>query len=186
MDAENLEHRKLLISTQHQLNDNYDKLVVTLSGGALALSITFLKDIVTLTEANYVVLLVMSWALFIISLAAILGEILFGIEAYKKAVDQLDDSTIMTEKVGGWYSEWVKWFGRIAAICLLLGLLSLSIFVYLNVGKNDEPRKEQATSEAHSTTSKTAPPNALSTNTKAGSHRRLSSEKKLGTAKTTP
>ena len=148
MDAEDLEYRKLLISTQHKLNDSYDKLVVTLSGGALALSITFLKDIVALDEARFTWVLASSWALFIISLAFIFGEILFGIEAYKKAINQLDVDTIRKEKVGGLFSTLTKWFNRAAAIALLLGLLFITTFIFLNIGENPESKITKTPSEA--------------------------------------
>jgi len=140
MDSKNLEYRNLLISTQHQLNDSYDKLVVTLAGGALGLSIAFLKDIVSLEIATHKWLLIFSWLLFIVSLASIFCEILFGIEAYKKAVNQLDSKTIREEKVGGLFSSLTKWFSRIAAITLVTGLLTISVFIYLNVGSKYESK----------------------------------------------
>ncbi len=155
MDAEDLEYRKLLISTQHKLNDSYDKLVVTLSGGALALSIAFLKDIVVLDEARFTWILALSWSLFIISLAFIFGEILFGIEAYKKAVNQLDEDTIRKEKIGGLFSTLTKWFNRAAAIALLLGLLFITTFIFLNIGENHESKATKNPSEATQSTAKT-------------------------------
>ncbi len=151
MSPEDLEYRNLLISTQHQLNDSYDKLVVTLSGGALALSITFLKDIVSLKDAEFVWMLILSWSLFILSLASIFGEILFGIEAYKKAVTQLDEDTIRSEKVGGLFSSLTKWFSRIAAVSLVVGLLTISLFIFLNLGESNA--KESATTTKAATQS---------------------------------
>lgn len=153
MSPEDLEYRNLLIKTQHQLNDSYDKLVVTLSGGALALSIAFLKDIVNIKEAVYVWMLVLSWSCFIISLASIFSEILFGIEAYKKAVKQLDEDSITKEKVGGLFSSLTKWFGNIAAASLIIGLFLISAFVFINVGNDNGKNTEKATN--HSSTTKT-------------------------------
>ncbi|MBL4798264.1 MAG: hypothetical protein JKY50_12680 [Oleispira sp.] len=155
MKPEELEYRNLLISTQRQLNENYDKLVVTLSGGALALSMTFLKDIINLKDAKYIWMLVFSWSLFILSLAAIFGEILFGIEAYKKAVTQLDNNTVRSEKVGGLFSSLTKWFSRIAAMSLVLGLLTISLFVFLNLGDNDGRNTTTTTAEAAQPAAKT-------------------------------
>ncbi|MEE8057593.1 MAG: hypothetical protein V3T17_07130 [Pseudomonadales bacterium] len=155
MTPEELEYRNLLISTQCQLNDSYDKLVVTLSGGALALSITFLKDIINVDDAKHIWMLITSWSLFILSLASIFGEILFGIEAYKKAVTQLDEDTIRSEKVGGLFSSLTKWFSRVAAISLVLGLLTISIFLFINVG--EENAKGNTTSSSNSTTTSTNP-----------------------------
>jgi len=46
MDEKLLEYRKDLIKTVQKLNENYDKLIITLSGGAFGLSLVFVKDFV--------------------------------------------------------------------------------------------------------------------------------------------
>ncbi len=127
-------YRKDLVERQQKLNESYDKLIITLSGGSLALSITFLKDIIGSNEIYYPFLLLIAWGLFVLSLTSILGEILFGIKAYKKAIQQVDDNTIHEEKVGGKSSYWSSVAHWIASISLVLGLLSISIFAFLNIG----------------------------------------------------
>lgn len=46
--AELKKYRSSLIDTLRFLNESYDKLLITLSGGALGISIAFLKDVVKL------------------------------------------------------------------------------------------------------------------------------------------
>lgn len=127
-------YRQFLVDTQIKLSENYDKLVITLSGGALALSITFLKDIIGNKNISHPELLLLSWALFVISLAGILCSILFGIKAYKKAISQVDGNTINNEKIGGNSSICSLISHWLAAICLLIGLGLISIFAYCNIG----------------------------------------------------
>lgn len=134
MEEELSKYRQGLIETQIKLSESYDKLLITLSGGALALSITFLKDIIGSKDINCPSLLLISWALFVVSLSSILGEILFGIKAYKEAIRQVDDGTIHTEKRGGnasSVSTFLHWF---SAICLILGLIFISLFAFYNLG----------------------------------------------------
>ncbi|MFA5529198.1 MAG: hypothetical protein WDA11_00885 [Thiohalomonadaceae bacterium] len=147
-------YREGLIETQRRLNESYDKLVVTLAGGALALSVAFLKDVVQFSDVVYPKLLITSWMLFVLSLAGILGEILFGIEAHKTAIKQIDAGTIHNGKVGGKFSRLSTYLHRTSAAALLIGLMLLSIFAYLNTGEGDvreETPAEAATKPATGT-----------------------------------
>jgi len=134
MEDELKDYRQGLIDTQRKLNESYDKLLVTLSGGALALSIAFLKDIIGSIEINYPYLLLIAWALFVLSLTSILGEILFGIQAHKQAIKQIDNKTIYEQKVGGKSSNWTTRFHWIAALSLIIGLVFISAFAFFNLG----------------------------------------------------
>ena len=116
------------------LNESYDKLLVTLSGGALALSITFLKNVINLQSVVHSELLFLSWLSFILSLASVFGRVMFGIEANRKAIEQVDAGTIYEEKAGGRYSEFTRYLHMAAAAFLLAGLLCIAIFTKLNVG----------------------------------------------------
>ncbi len=73
--AELKKYRALLIDTLRFLNESYDKLLVTLSGGALGISIAFLKDIVKLENVIFPNLLFYAWLAFILSLAAVLASV---------------------------------------------------------------------------------------------------------------
>ena len=134
MTDEIKKYREGLVETQRKLNESYDKLIITLSGGSLALSITFLKDIVGSDKINCPLFLLIAWALFVLSLASILLEILFGIKAHKKAIRQIDDGSIYEEKVGGNSSFWSSAGHWVASISLILGLIFIAIFAFKNIG----------------------------------------------------
>ena len=134
-------YRDGLVETQRKLNESYDKLIITLSGGSLALSITFLKDIIGSNQINQPIFLLLAWGLFILSLTAILGEILFGIKAHKNAILQVDDGTIYDQKVGGNSSFWSTATHWAAAISLVVGLLFISAFAFCNIGENNGTTK---------------------------------------------
>lgn len=145
------EYRKCLIDVQVKLSESFDKLIITLAGGALGLSITFLKDLVTLNDIVYPFFLLFAWGLFVCSLACILGEILFGIKAYKKAIKQCDDGTIYNEKVGGKASSVSNYLQISATITLIAGLFFISLFVFLNIGAcHDKSKTNTATDTTYS------------------------------------
>ena len=135
MDEELKKYRASLTDTLRFLNESYDKLLVTLSGGALGISIAFLKDIVKLENVSHSNLLFYAWLAFILSLAAVLGRIMFGIEAHRTAIRQVDSGTIYDETVGGKHSLRTRVLHIGSASFLLLGLLLLAAFAYCNVGE---------------------------------------------------
>jgi hypothetical protein len=146
------QYRQGLIDTQRKLNENYDNLLVTLSGGALALSITFLKDIIGSNEMVYPYFLLIAWSLFVLSLASILGEILFGILAHKKAITQVDDNTIYEKKVGGISSNISTILHWSSAVSLVLGLIFISIFSFYNIGGIHGRAKTNSKATTHTST----------------------------------
>ena len=65
MEEQLIEYRQDIINTQRKLNENCDKLLITLSGCALALSITFLMDVIGSNKIIYAGLMLSSWRLFV-------------------------------------------------------------------------------------------------------------------------
>jgi len=182
--SENLnKYREGLIETQQKLNESYDKLLITLSGGSLALSITFLKDVIGLNDISHTYLLLIAWGLFVLSITSILGEILFGIKAYKKAIKQIDNDTIYEEKVGGKSSSLSSLLHYVAAISLVLGLIFISVFTFFNIGEKNVGREAstEATTESTASTKTEA-------NTRSGAettHRRRAGERGMGATTST-
>jgi len=122
------------METSRILGRDFDKLIIILAGGALGLTIPFLADALEGTNITGRIWLVSSWICFIISLASILFELLFGIHAHNKAIKQIDIAGKRNETFGGifaWLSEAAQIF---ATIFLILGLALLLVFAFYNVG----------------------------------------------------
>lgn len=134
LSEELMKYRDDLLSTLRFLNESYDKILVTLAGGALGLSIAFLKDVIDLESVVYPQFLLAAWFAFILSLATVLGRIFFGIEAYRRAIRQLDDGTIYENRPGGPSAIITRALHALSAVFLLVGLISIATFSYLNVG----------------------------------------------------
>jgi hypothetical protein len=133
MDKDLKEYRQALINTVEKLNESYDKLIITLSGGALALSLAFLKDVIKDAYIQSPEILLVAWGLFVVSLTSILGSLLFGIAANKKAVLQVDADRIYTQKPGGIFSELTTWLHYAGAFFLIIGLVFIAAFAYVNM-----------------------------------------------------
>ena len=146
MDDSLKEYRTELIKTVPKLNENYNKLIVTLSGGALALSIAFLKDILKQEEIRSCLFIILAWLALIVSLASVLGSLLFGIEAHKKAIDQVDKDLIYSNTPGGIFTKITDILHYSGAVFLVIGLVLIAIFVCNNMGvKNAKASKANPT-----------------------------------------
>ena len=65
-------YREWLVQADHQASVSFDKAVMTLSGGALGISISFIHDVVPTPLPATKIFLVVSWVSFSVSLASIL------------------------------------------------------------------------------------------------------------------
>jgi hypothetical protein len=86
-----LEERKLLIDAEREGARTLDKAVLTLSAGALALSITFLEKVAPLSTTITRWTLIAAWIAFGVSILLILVSFLTSQWACKRQRDILDD-----------------------------------------------------------------------------------------------
>lgn len=73
-DALFLEYRKHLWEAGKSASENTDKAILTLSAGALALSMTFLKDIVPLKDVIDLPIIIIAWRSFGSSISSRQGD----------------------------------------------------------------------------------------------------------------
>ena len=88
MDRLYLEERKALLTTEHDITKSLDKWVLTLSGGALALSVTFLGELVTPGQIKSPALLYAGWFLLMVGVGCPLVSMY--LRAYEKYRDIMD------------------------------------------------------------------------------------------------
>lgn len=150
MDDALKQYRQHLVDTLQKVSESYDKTVITLSGGALGVSFTYVKDFIGANEVQSPRLLFWSWVLLTISLSSVLFSLFFGTLAFRKAIRQVDDGTIYENKPGGGLSKITIILHSSGATFLLIGLLLLGCFVYSNLGENGYANKTNTT---HSTSS---------------------------------
>ena len=63
-----LDQRENLNKSEYSVSEKYDHWLLTLSAGSLALSLTFIKDIVPNPDKNTIIFLIISWLFFIVSI----------------------------------------------------------------------------------------------------------------------
>ena len=122
-----------VLDVENQLRTSQDKLVVTLSSGALGVSLGFVHDIVDLVDANHLYLLKLSWAVFILALGSVVMGVQFGVLAHRKTQNQIADKSIYTGDPGGVWGKLTTWLQNSGPLLLLAGFCLFALFVSLNI-----------------------------------------------------
>lgn len=135
---EHIEYKAWLRDTEQKLSEHFDKTMLAITGGALALSITFIKDIIGQGKMVCGWLLVTSWASLTLCLILILWSFHLGLKAYRKAQEQVDEEKIEKETPGGFFSTILNILNSLSICLLTIGLVCLFTFSYINLSKEKE------------------------------------------------
>lgn len=127
------EYRNWLVAADQKASEAYDKAVMTLSGGALGLSLTFVKDIVKSPHSESLWLLEASWGCLTLSLAFILVSMLFSQWALRRAIGQVDESSLSGARVGGFFATLTATLNVLSGAAFLGGIALLAWFSISNV-----------------------------------------------------
>ena len=126
------EYRDWLVKADQKETLNFDKAIMTLSSGALGISITFLHDIVSNPKPYTNIWLLLSWSFLAGSLTTILLAYIFSTRSLRKAINQVDKGTIYTERPGGINSIIAVCFRYFSVGVFVLGVAFLVYFAFLN------------------------------------------------------
>lgn len=128
------EYRKHLTETYEELSTGYARTLITLAGGALAISMAFVKDIVGTDGEAFRVWLMVAWACWAVSLCLVLGAYYCGREAARFAIKQHDrpeeESGDVGERPGGAWAVAVDWLGGLSLAAFVGGIFVFVTFVF--------------------------------------------------------
>ena len=124
-----------LIRGYYSANFNYDRSVMTIAGGALTVFVVFIDKIVgDVGSACWFSVMKIAWILFALSLALIMLRHYCGIEAHKKALEQLDKGKQKkNEPTGGIWNKISECCLPFSYILVITGLVLAAIFIYKNI-----------------------------------------------------
>jgi hypothetical protein len=138
------EYRQWLVVAELKAQDDYDKTLVTLSGGALAISFAFVKDIVGTGGMIHSWMLVTAWISWGLSSAVVLVSYYVSRLALRKAIKQCDDNSIHDCRTpGSFYTYVLRVLNLTSGALFLLGVLAMAGFVYANVSREEMQRDRQ-------------------------------------------
>tara|TARA_R110001592_G_scaffold363217_2_gene681427 strand:- start:14 stop:475 length:462 start_codon:yes stop_codon:yes gene_type:complete len=126
-------YRDHLVQATQKSQESFDKTVISLSGGALAISFLFLKDVIGPNAVNAPWLLLASWCCWGTSAMAILISHQTSHYAINKAIRDVDSSTIDPDNPGGYFSKITVVLNIIGASFFVFGVFFITVFAYANL-----------------------------------------------------
>lgn len=136
MYAAYIESYKIHVEGKRDTSKSYDQAMLMLSAGALGLSVTFVQNFVPDDKpAQLEYLLFAAWVLFTVALSCTLTSFLTAHEAYRVALDELNQAIRESRAVDprNRLSDWTYRLNRSALVFFILGVLCLIMFVALNL-----------------------------------------------------
>ncbi len=130
--------RDRLIEADRVESQAYDKTVLTLSGGALAVSLAFLKDIAPHPHPSTLWVLHSAWGLLTCSLIFVLASMLTGRRSIRRIIKQIDEGTWTKEPVGGNYFWITSALNTASGVAFVMGAVFLFAFAASNFPRVEE------------------------------------------------
>jgi hypothetical protein len=131
------DHKKQVWSDMQSGSDEFDRALLTLSSGTLALSLAFIKEVVPLGQATHLNLLVASWISFIACIVITLASFRFSIVAQERHLEfasrfYIDgDRNALSKR--HWCAKALTWCTYTAGSALILGLVLTIWFAVDNI-----------------------------------------------------
>jgi hypothetical protein len=126
-------YRDWLIRVRHKSIESYDRAVFVLSGGALGLSITFIREIAPHPWPYSILWLKVSWTLLVLGLASTFASLLTSHLAFDRAIRQVDEEEIHDSVPGGRLATATTLLNVASAVFVLFGIVCLIVFVLVNL-----------------------------------------------------
>ncbi len=128
------EYRDHLLLAEKDAQQDFDKTVFALSGGAIGVSFAFVSDIVDPQAMVSVKNLIWAWGSWAGSLLCVLFSYYFSHLALRKTINQVDEGKLNQEHRGGFSDYAIALLNPAGALLFVAGLVLMIIFVNLNLG----------------------------------------------------
>lgn len=129
--------RENLLQSLRSSYELYDKYLLALSSGGLGISLSFIENIVPLEKANFKIILIISWILFILS---IIFTLISFITSQKSTTKQLhiaqkyyleEDDTAYNEK--DLFNKATEYLNYFSGLIFLFAVILTVIFISINI-----------------------------------------------------
>lgn len=153
--AELSEYRKHLVLAEQKSQEDFDKTVLSLSGGALGISFIFLKDVIGASPVSSGWLLLAAWIAWGLSASFVLVSFYLSHLALRAAIKQVDTGTLQGKKAGGGFATATSVLNVSGATAFFVGVVLMTCFAGSNLKRLENPH-----GSAKSATTSTTPPAA--------------------------
>lgn len=141
-----LEERKILLGHRQDHSNNLDKAILTLSAGALGLSLTYLDKISPHNSQCLKLILLLSWIGFTLSILLTLISFIVSEKAYNRQIE-INDKYFDDEQKEPDKNElniFVEFFRFASIISFMVGTVLLLAYTYTSMDHHKEIKVENA------------------------------------------
>jgi hypothetical protein len=125
-------YRTHLIEARQKAQEDYDKTVLSLSGGALGISFAFVKDFIGPEPIVSPLLLMLAWGLWGLSSLFTLTSFYVSQLSLDRAIQQIDKGQY-PYRPGGIAVHITNVLNALSGIMLFFGICSIAVFVFFNL-----------------------------------------------------
>lgn len=131
--------------------ESFDRNMLTLSSGALGLSLGFIKDVVPIGKTVFVPWLFTSWTAFALCILVTLLSFRISIVALEKTIPHLrkyyleNQPDSFDKHLESFWTKAVDWCAYLGIFFFFMGLLSTMVFVTANIREANRVNKQEPT-----------------------------------------
>ena len=122
--------RSTSIEAEHKDAEHYDKWLLTISSGALGLSIAFVRDIAPEPIVDTKYWLVIAWSAFLSSIISTMLSLLVSQKAFQSYREHIDSEASVYKNYWGTGTTILNW---LSLVLFTVGAISLARYSYLNL-----------------------------------------------------
>ncbi len=127
------QYRQDYIKSEQHSQDELDKTLIKLSGGAFAVTFAFVSNFIN-GEPALVGWLITSWLAWGLSIVCGLTSYYLSTLAFRRAIDELDSGKEFEDvDPGGHFTRWLNFLNPFSLGFFAVGVVSISIFVTYNL-----------------------------------------------------
>jgi hypothetical protein len=126
-------YRDDLLQGEQKSQEDFDKTVISLSSGALAFSMAFVKNIAGEPPYSASWSFLCAWLCWTASLIVVLVSFFLSVYAFRLTLSQIDKQTIYQEKPGKRVSTIVECLNVLGGIFFLTGIVLMALFIWRNM-----------------------------------------------------
>lgn len=167
-----LDYRKEIVPVRQKAQEEIDKQVLAMSSAALALSLTFYKDVLKDQIISFGWILQVAWVCWMLAITSVVFSMYLTTAAIRNTREKIDTALDESEKpdevnfefkgATGWQGAWLPWVNVSNLGIFLVGTLSFALVLLLNIHINpktigtNEPEKRSTPTLSQARSSPTA------------------------------
>ena len=126
-------YRDQLQEYDRESQTSYDTTLITLSGGALGISIAFINQFIGDDPIRCFPLLAISWVCWVVTLTLVLFSFYTSTKALRAAVRQVDSGNPLPARPGGFLDRLTGLLNSLSGTLFIVGVITMVWFALVNL-----------------------------------------------------